>query len=180
MSDVAMDFEITMRLVFGERAYHIADEHGHGPSRARWIHKLLKVVRMQIDKLNTTVRHRQMLMGEVEAFASLLKPSSEPNWSMIYRLLRLIFRLLGFDYVHGARCHTLEYWQSTPQHLNTVVFEGGDIMQDYYDKKNAVALRRQAAEALRIAGSSEYMIALALNTTEYELRKLRSPAASEA
>ena len=52
-------------------------------------------------------------------------------------------------------------------------------MQDYYDKNNAIALRRQAAEALRVAGNNEYMIALALNTTEYELRKLRAPA-SEA
>ena len=178
MPDVAMDFEITMRLIFGERAYHIADEHGHAPSRARWIFKSLKMIRTQVDKLSTTVRHRQMLLGEIEAFAALLKPSTEPSWGMIYRLLRLIFRLLGFDYVKGARCHTLEYWQSTPQRLNSVVFEGGDIMQDYYDKNNAIALRRQAAEALRVAGNNEYMIALALNTTEYELRKLRAPASA--
>lgn len=114
------------------------------------------------------------MLGEIEAFATCVKPSAQPNWTMIYRLLRLVFRLLGFDNVRGARCHTVEYWQNTLQRLNSVVFDGGDIMQDYYDKKNAIALRREAANALRTAGHPEHMIALALNTTEYELRMLRA------
>lgn len=114
-----------------------------------------------------------MLLGEATRIAELVKRAKEPTWSMIYSLLRLVSRLLGYDYLRSAKCHTLEYWQSTPQHHNTVVFEGGDIMQDYYDRKNAIALRQFAASTLRSAGHSEHMIALALNTTEYEFRKLK-------
>ena len=167
-----MEFETTMRLVFGDKAYHIADFHGSAGGRREWLTKVLREFTNDIDKLDTTVRHKQMLMGEIEAISALLK-EDDPSWSLVYRFLRLISRLLGYDYVQGAKCHSLAYWQTTGQNLNTVVFEGGDVMQDYYDKKNAIALRRSVVNSLKAQGLNDYKIALVLNTSEYQVKKLR-------
>ena len=172
--DVAMDFEITMRLLFGEKAYHIADQHGSTKGRRAWLTKAIEMLTREIDTLDTTVRHKQMLMGELEAIADLVKRESEPSWDIVYRFLRLASRLLGFDYVRGARCHTPTYWQTPAQNLNSVVFEGGDIMQDYYDKKNAIAVRRSVVQDLKSQGLNDYKIALVLNITEYQVKKLRA------
>lgn len=172
--DTAMDFEMTMRLLFGERAYHIADEHGSVQGRRSWLAKAMQLLTQEVDKLDTTVRHRQMLMGEIEAIDAAVKAEAEPSWNLVYRLLRLSSRLLGFDYVRGAKCHTATYWQTPGQNLNSVVFEGGDIMQDYYDKKNAISVRRSVVQSLKAQGLNDYKIALVLNTTEYQVKKLRS------
>ena len=170
--DTAMEFEITMRLLFGERAYHIADEHGSTKGRRAWLTKALRRLTREVDALETTSRHKQMLMGELEAISALVKKGSDPSWSLVYRFLRFASRLLGFDYVRGAKCHTLAYWQSPPQRLNSVVFEGGDILQDYFDKKNALAIRMSVIHHLKSQGLDDYKIGLVLNITEYQVRKL--------
>lgn len=175
--EVAMDFEIMMCLLFGEKAHHIADQHGSTQGRRAWLTKAIRLLTREVDTLDTTVRHKQMLMGELEAIATLVKSESEPSWDLIYRLLRLSSRLLGFDY-RGAKCHTLTYWQSPAQHLNPVVFEGGDIMQDYYDSKNAIAIRRSVVQNLKTQGLDNYKIALVLNITEYQVKKLCATPAS--
>jgi hypothetical protein len=176
--DVAMEFEMTMRLVLGEKAYHIADFQGSPGGRREWLTKVLRELTNDIDALDTTARHKQMLMGEVEAISTLLKDDDNPSWSLVYRFLRLASRLLGYDYVRGAKCHSLAYWQTTGQNLNTVVFEGGDIMQDHYDKKNAIAIRRSVVDNLKAQGFNDYKIALVLNTTEYQVKKLRKAASA--
>jgi hypothetical protein len=154
-----MDFEITMRLLFGEKAHHIADQHGSAKGRRAWLTKAIGMLTREIDTLDTTVRHKQMLMGELEAIAALVKRESEPSWDLVYRFLRLVSRLLGFDYARGARCHTAPYWQTPAQNLNSVVFEGGDIVQDWYDKKNAIAVRRSVVQNLKSQGLDDYKIA---------------------
>jgi hypothetical protein len=173
-----MDFEISMRLLFGEKAYHIADQHGSTKGRRAWLTKAIRMLMREVDALDTTVRHKKMLMGELEAVAALVKSESEPSWDLVYRFLRLASRLLGFDYVRGARCHTPTYWQSPGQNLNSVVFEGGDIMQNYYDKKNAIAVRRSVVQNLKSQGLDDYKIALVLNITEYQVKKLRAEPSS--
>ncbi|MDO8891026.1 MAG: hypothetical protein Q7V00_04205 [Sulfurimicrobium sp.] len=176
--DAAMDFEITMSLLFGEKARHIDDQHCSTKGRRAWLTKAIERLTREVDALDTTVRHKQMLMGELEAIATLVKRESEPSWDIVYRFLRLASRLLGFDYFRGARCHTPTYWQTPAQNLNSVVFEGGDIMQDYYDKKNAIAVRRSVVQNLKSQGFDDYKIALVLNITEYQVKKLRATALS--
>ena len=45
-------------------------------------------------------------------------------------------------------------------------------MQDYYDKKNAIAVRRSVVQNLKLQGLDDYKIALVLNITEYQVKKL--------
>ena len=53
-------------------------------------------------------------------------------------------------------------------------------MQDYYDKKKAVAVRKEVVAHLKAQGLSDYRIALVLNTTEYAVKKLRASKEVEA
>ena len=46
-------------------------------------------------------------------------------------------------------------------------------MQDYYDKKDAVSARIKLAEQLKKEGLTDFKIALVLNTTEYQIKKMR-------
>jgi len=175
-----MEFELTFRLLFGDRAKYIEGQQANTKSRTAWLRKALDRIERDIDKLETTARHKQMLLGEVEAARETAQLKSESGWPLVYCLLRLVVRLLGYDFVRGAKCHTATYWQSAPQNLNSVVFQGGDIMQDYYDRKNAVAVRRDVVMHLKKQRLSDYRIALVLNTTEYEIKKLRAIAKDEA
>ena len=168
-----MDFELTMRMFFGDRAYGIAGTEGSPKYRSQWLKRAIAQMVKAAESIETTERHRRMILGDLHAISDGLKTSEDPRWSLIYAMVRLIGRLLGYDYVRAARCHTPVYWQSTGQHLNTVVFEGGDVMQDYYDQKNAIAIRRLVVESMRSQGHSDYVVAQVLNTTEYQIKKLR-------
>ena len=174
-----MEFEMTFRLLFGGRVKYTEGQQQNPKLRTAWLRKSLDRIETKLIELDTTERHKQMLLGELEAARDSVSPKSDSEWPLVYSLLRLVSRLLGYDFVRGANCHTLTYWQSVPQNLNSVVFQGGDIMQDYYDKKNAIAVRKEVVMHLKASGLSDYRIALVLNTSEYEVKKLKT-IASEA
>ena len=170
-----MEFEGTLRLLFGRKANHAASASENPKRRSEWLRSAMRTMEGEVIALDTTERHKQMMLAEVAASRDAIASDPHPSWTLVYRLLRLSIRLLGYDFARGAKCHTATYWQSIPQNLNTVVFTGGDIMQDYYDKKNAIVVRREVVGHLKGQGLSDYRIALVLNTTEYQVKKLRAP-----
>jgi hypothetical protein len=172
--DTGMHFETTMRLLFGEKAYQIAGTEANPKHRREWLQRAVRELLCTINTLDTTPRHKQMLMTELEVIADLLKGAKEASWELVYRFLRLSSRLIGFDYVQGARCHTPVYYQSSNQYFTSQILDGGDPMQDYYDKKNAISVRQSIVKDLKAKGFDDFKISLVLNTTEYEVKKLRS------
>ena len=169
-----MEFELTLCLLFGRSARHTASASENPKRRADWLRKAMLKIEREVLALDTTDRHKQMMLAEVVAAREGINSDERPSWSLVYRLLRLSVRLLGYDFTRAAKCHTATYWQTVPQNLNTVVFTGGDIMQDYYDKNNAIAVRREIVKHLKSQGLSDYRIALVLNTTEYQVKQLRT------
>ena len=115
-----------------------------------------------------------MLMYELGEAESHLKRTKVPSWDVVYALFRLSMRLLGCDYLRGARCHTPFYWQTPAQYDTSTILNGGDVMQLHYDQTNAGTLRREIVETLKTKGVSDFMISLVLNTSEYEVKQLRS------
>jgi len=172
--DTGMEFEVAMRLLFGEKAYHIAGSELNPASRREWLQKPVRKLLRVVNDLDTTPRHKQVLMSELEAVSKLLKGAEDPSWELVYRLLRLIMQLLGYDFLRGSRCHTVTYHQTPEQHRTSVVLNGGDPMQIYYDQKNAVAVRQQVIERLKREGLDDFKISLVLNTTEYEVKQVRA------
>ena len=139
MFNGGMDFELTMRLFLGDKAYHIAGQESHDKYRREWLLKAAKRILRRVDAIETTTRHKKLLMAEAEKLVQSLKGQIRSPWTIAYRLFRLCGRLLGFDFVRGSIVHTPMYYQTPDQHYTTEIFEGGDELQDYYDKKNAVS-----------------------------------------
>lgn len=170
---IEMQFEYTMQLFFHKGAEHIAGQANSRTHRRDWLLKALCVILKQIDRIETTPRHRQVLMANVEAVQHSLRRDSEPSWELAFRLFAVVGRLLGFDFNAGARCHTLAYYQTPSQHFTADLLAHGHPAEHEQDKKDAVTLRGQVISSLKSAGVSDFKIALVLNTTEYEVKKLR-------
>lgn len=116
-----MEFEGTLRLLLGRRAQHTASASENPRRRAEWIRKAISKLEHEVIALDTTERHRQMMLGDLAAAKDEVAAAEQRSWSLVYRLLRLASRLFGYDFARGAKCHTATYWQSPKQNLNTAV-----------------------------------------------------------
>lgn len=172
-ADHGMRFERTLMLFFGEKGYQTAGQSATPKSRREWLRRILKLLMKTVDKIETTVRHKKLLMANVERAQGAIKTIEAPTWELVDDLLCVIGRLLGFDLQHGSRLHTLSYWQTYSQYHNSVTQSGGDGMQSYYDEFDAVSLRQAVVQSLRKDGLNDFKIALVLNTTENEVQQLR-------
>ncbi len=173
-----MKFEMTVRLFFGDKAYQIAGQERTAKYRAEWLAKIGKVLLKQIDEIDTTPRHKQMLMTEAESFWKDVRLVKADPWSLVYTLVRLCGRLLGYDFVRGVKVHTPTYYQTCEQYYSTATIQGAEALQSYYDKKDTISIRRSIVEQLKEQGFSDFKIALVLNISEYEVKKLRKGISS--
>lgn len=171
--DQGMQFEKTMRLLFGEKANQIAGVETNVTHRHKWLGKALREMLRMIDSLDTTLRHKQMLLREVEAVSNSLKGLREPSWDVVYRLFRLCIRLFGFDYMVGVRCHTLTYWQVSDQRHTVCLMEGGDPMRAAAEEKDAISIRQEVVKDLNRKGVDDFKISLVLNVSEHAVKQLR-------
>ena len=167
-----MQFERTMMLLFGDDAYQIASQEANPTHRRQWLQKGIKKLIRVVNTLDTTPHHKQVLMTNLESISHLLKGVKESSWDLVYSLLRLSFSLLGFGYARGG--HTPIYYQTTAQYYTAHILQGGDVMQDYNDRKDAVSVRRSVVEDLKKKGLDDFKVSLVLHTREYEIKQLRS------
>lgn len=174
---VEMLFEHTMQLFFGKKANHIAGQINSPRHRREWLGRVVRVLLKRIDALETTPRHRQLLMANVEAIDRILTADTEPSWELVFGLFAVIGRLLGFDF-EGARCHSLAYFQTPSQHFTTDLLENGQPTLDAHAKQDAITIRSDVIALLKQKGLSDFKIALVLSTTEYEVKKLRKGLAT--
>ena len=172
--DTAMHFERTMSLLFGEKAYQIASVEANPKHRREWLQRAIRKLLREVNTLNTTLHHRKVLMMELDAISELLKSAKDPSWGLIFCFLRLSSCLLGFGCPRGAKCHTPTYFQTERQYYTAHILRGGDVMQDYHDRKDAVSLRRSVIEDLKNQGFDDFKISLVINTSEYDVKLLRS------
>ena len=169
----AMQFERTLMLFFGDTAYQTAGQEATPSSRRQWIRCVLTLIIKAVDKIETTVRHKQLLMKHAEDAHKSVGTSDQPSWKFVYHLINLIGRLIGLDYHRGTRLHTLSYWQTYSQFYAGIIQSGGDGIQDYYDELDAVTIRQRVVHLLKKEGFSDFKIALVLHTTEHEVQQLR-------
>jgi hypothetical protein len=167
-----MLFEFTMRLYFGDKAYQTAGQVNNPKHRREWLRKVIRLLMKQIDTLDTTPRHKQVLMANAEAIRDAIGRNDAPSWDLILRLVAFIGRLLGLDFHRGSRCHSIAYFQTPAQYYTADLLAHGDALQDY-DKKDAVSIRREVIAFLKGKGLSDFKVALVLHTTEYEVKKLQ-------
>lgn len=167
-----LDFETTMKQFCGDKAWHIEDSFSNPTEFRKWLRKCISIAKKKVDKLDTTTRHKEMLMRDIEKLDERIKNNEDPKY-IILASFSLISRLLGFDYCKGACLNTPFYYQEPGQHYTQLILEGGDVMQNYYDQKNLVSIRKKVYKHLKDKGLSDFKIAQVMNTTEYQVKKLK-------
>ena len=89
---------------------------------------------------------------------------------MTFSLISACARFLGYDY-NGARVNTPSYWQSSDQRFNQSIFEKTGHEHEKV-KEDAIMIRARICADLHANGTDTYCIALALNTSENQVKKL--------
>lgn len=175
--DPGMDFENTMRLAFGEKAYQTASLAANPTDRKHWLQALVKKLLKETDSEMVDAPHRakEVLTGSLEQVLDnlkKLKKKDPPSWGLVYALFRLVLRLYGYR-SDAIRCYSLSYWQTPGQLEYDEHLAGKNIDWPLPKKNNVLSIRRELIKELEQKGLDTFKIALALNTTEYEIKKLR-------
>ena len=136
-----MHFEHTMWLLFGRAAYGIAGSEEDLKMRRKWLLKAIKKLRQEAAKLDSTARHRQILLLHLGNLNDEIRTSSEPKWDMIYELLSIVMRLFGYDYGKGERLHTPIFVQNSHQHRESSMAAGQKWKEYEEDLKNPIRIR---------------------------------------
>jgi len=168
-----MLFETTVRIFLGDDAFHIAGQAHSEKDRKKWYAKVLKIIIKRIQTIETNTRHMERLAYCSETTLNALKerPFRESVFSM--HLLRLVGALLGFGGIRGSVLHSLFYYQTSDQHYTEGIFAGKDTLEDYYEKDNAMSIRKDIVNQLKSQGLTDFQISLVLKTTEYEIKKIK-------
>lgn len=168
-----MLFETTIRSFLGEKAFHIAGQVHSKQSRKEWYRKVIKLVVKKVLELESNTKHQEQLSYWSERTLNSLKekPFSETVFTLC--LLRLLSTLLGFVGLRPYRIATPTYFQTPPQHYTEIILGGGDVMQDYYDEKSTLKIRKDLIAQLKSKGMTDFEISLVFNITEYQVKKLR-------
>ena len=166
-----MQFEDLMRQLFGEKAYGIAGGSGNDRFRKRWLIQASRLMQKIVVEIDTTPRHQRMLSIALEDLEKSFQNCREPTWEIVYKLLLLCSRLLGYDYCIGSAFNTPLCYQTEAQHYGQLQAEGADALSEHIaDQKNALTLR--IARELKAKGHTIFKIVLVLNTSEYQIKKL--------
>jgi hypothetical protein len=169
----ALVFEHTIRTFLGAEADNIAAQFNAIKDRKAWYRKALKKIIRRVHDLETNTRHKEELTSISERMLNLLngKEFDEAEFSVC--LLQLVGALLGFYFYHGAIIRTPTYHQSPDEHYTEALLKGGDAMQPFYDKNNSIGIRKKIIKQLRNEGMADFQISLVLNTTEYQVIRLK-------
>ena len=170
--EFGMEFEFCMRRVFGNDADHIASGCLNGKFRSEWIRRLLKTLVRDAQEVDTTQHHREHLSHLLETCLKEPWDVDEPSWHTIFELLMLVAELLGYQGVRGERVYTPIYWQELKTHLDICNARGkADELQAEF--ASAARTRAEVVRILKDKGLSDFDVAMALKTSEYEVKKLK-------
>ncbi|MBA3753225.1 MAG: hypothetical protein H0X01_03625 [Nitrospira sp.] len=169
----AMNFETTLMMFFGVKEYQTAGQHNAPKHRRAGLRKILRVVMKSVDKIETTTRHRQALMANAESVYEALRATEHPSWGFAYYLIALIGRLLGYYSNKGTRPFTPSFWQTEMQAFTSALADGPETEREFRNEKtDAAAVRQGVVQLLKERGLSDFKVALIMNTTEYEVKRL--------
>ena len=166
-------FEKTIQIFWGDKAYQIAGQVHNEKYRKEWYQKALKKIIVKIQEIETSTKHKEQLSYLSQQTLKCLDNQKFIETEFTLYLLRLTGALLGIIPAQGVCIATPMYYQTPDQHFTEVIISGSDALQDYYVKKNSVAIRQKIVKQLKEEGLNDFDISLVLNTSEYQVKKLR-------
>ena len=177
-NNFGLDFEYCVRQFLGDRASHIADVANNDVEFRKYLRECIKEIRKRIDKVDTTVRHKERLMSEVNNINDQLKTKGIiKDKEIIIKLFWFISRLLGYDFVSGSSFNEPIYHQTFKQYekekMNQVK-KGDDYWKERTKRdKNIISERLNVCKILKDKGLNDSEISQVLHITEYEFKKIK-------
>lgn len=173
MKEIPHYYETTMRLFLGDKADHCAGEAHYLPGKKKRLRALAKELIRAATNIDTTERHKERITQDLVDFDEELKSHSPDPWALFYVSLRIIGRLMGYDFLHGAKPHTPVYYQTPEQLMTTEILSGGDNMILHHKRKSALAIRRDLVNKLADEGMTYFDISMVFGISEYKVKQLR-------
>lgn len=173
--EYGMAFETCMRRVFGNKAGHIAGSCLDEKYRSRWVSRFLKRLIRDVQDLDSTQRHRERISCHLEALHKENWKGDDASWRMVFNLLALTAELLGYEGIRGDRAYVPMYWKEFQTHVD-ISNERGQHERLMEEWQSAAARRVQVVHYLKGQGLSDFDIAMALKTSEHEVKKLKKCA----
>lgn len=101
--------ELSLRLIHGKRALGIVTRTRTPQGRRRTLNRAVADMRQTAADLDTVPQHKKMVMDELDYIAARIDAKPHPSWALVYGLLRLNMRLLGFNDLRGGQGLTPRY-----------------------------------------------------------------------
>lgn len=170
--EFGMQFECCMRRVFGDDADHIASGCLNGEYRSEWVLRLLKTLIRDAQEIDTAQRHRENISHLLEACLADTWYTDKPSWHVVFQLLMLVTDLMGYAGVRGERVYTPMYWKDLKTHLDMGNSRGkaDELCAEF---ASAARTRIEVVKFLKDKGLSDFEVAMALKTSECEIKKLK-------
>lgn len=153
----------------------LADSYG---KRREWLQKLIKKIeKLVATDLDVSESQRAILMRDLDRLKDILKNKRKSESMFLDGILLFCGHLLGFvSSARGAICYSLVSWQNKGQHFTEQALLCGDVLQatrkESNEVKDAISVRGQIIKELREKGFDDYKIALVLNISEYQVKKI--------
>lgn len=170
--EYGMEFETCMRRVFGDEASHIASSCLNDEYRGKWVSRLLKQLIRDAQDLDTTQKHRERISYLLEALRKTDWKGDDASWRLVFDLLSLTAELFGYEGIKGHRTYIPMYWQElqTQLDIGNERGQGERLVQEFH---SAAARRVQVVCYLKNQGLNDFEVAMALKTSENEVKKLK-------
>lgn len=168
----SLSFEYTMKMLFGDSADHIAYVAGREELLKKWLGRAVQRFVKDINKLDTTQRHKEMLIMQLESIGKALKGKKINTWNIIFYFFNLTSRFIGYDYHKAQKLVTPTYFQTSYQNFWSGLHEGEDWKKQDERKRTFINRRINIIKQLKQEGVSDFDIAQIFNTTEYDIKKI--------
>jgi hypothetical protein len=166
----SMNFEYTMMLLFGENAYQIVTFAKNEKYVKEWLKKAIAKMKKDINSLDTTERHKEILIYELTRIDKELTKGNV--WEIIYSLFNFSIRLLGYDYHRAQRLLTPSYSQTVQQRFWSGLQEGEDWKKHAEQRKSFIRKRAELIKKLKEENYTTFEISQIFNTTDYHVKKI--------
>ncbi len=171
----SMEFELGMRQILGEKAYHSFDVAAVPKSAIRLLLKATKELSIRVDEIITMdSRLHERLLSDIGTLQTQISGMTNTpcRIHIIGQLFKIISRLLGYDWMDGNIYRTPVYFRTKSQEYKDHIKHMAN-WRDWQNEENEVILqRRKICLQLDGQGWHKNQISRVLNISEYEVEQL--------
>lgn len=173
---MGMEFEFLICQALGLKiGSHTAGQATNILNAKKLLRELIRRLRQRADQIDADQRLKEllhMLFQSLEEQMKNLKHRDEFA-NLFVTAMRTITYLLGYDYLEGVIYRNPVYVQSLGQLIRTEK-QRRDPVEEWKRRENLLRVRANVVNALKKDGYKDPEIAFVLQTTDYEVKKLRT------